>query len=272
MLMNKFLEDRNSVREFDKKEVDQKIIDSINSDILFMEEEEGSSNIQFRLYEYGENIYENLENKAGYSGVMIDSPHYIGVVRKDNEDMTIISGAYHTEKLITRLNSYGLGTCWVTVKDLDEQTKKRAFGDIDGDIDFILAIGYAKSKRPYEQNVVSEKMSIEELVYQGEICKNVLAKDLTNQGLTDLFYYARYAPSHKNQQPWRFLLEDDGKLTLLLVYEKWKDSLLVDAGIIMYYFEELAKRQGSKDKWQLVEPKEVEVSDKKYRYVAEYRL
>lgn len=272
MLMNKFLEDRRSVREFDKKEADQNTIDSINADIALMEEEEGSSNIQFRLYEYGKNIYENLENKAGYAGVMIESPHYIALIRKDNEDLTIISGAYHIEKLITRLNSHGLDTCWVTVNDLDKQTKERAFGEIDGDIDFILAIGYAKKKRPFEQKVVSEKISIEEMVFQGEICKNASAEELETQGLTDLFYYVRYSPSKMNQQPWRFLLEDHGKVTLLLGYEKWNDSLLVDAGIIMYYFEELAKRQGSKNKWQLIEPKEVEACGKTYRYLAEYRL
>lgn len=272
MLMNKFLEDRRSVREFDKKNVDQKTIESIKADIGFMEEEEGSSNIKFRLYEYGKIVYENLENKAGYGGVMIESPHYIALVRKDNEDITLISGAYHIEKLITKLNSYGLGTCWVTVNDLDKETKERAFGEIDGEIDFILAIGYAKKKRPYRQKVVSEKISIEELVFQDEICNNAEVDDLESHGLADLFYYVRYSPSKMNLQPWRFLLEDHGKVTLLLGYEKWNDSLLIDAGIIMYYFEELAKKQGSKNKWQLIEPKEVEVAGKKYRYIAEYGL
>lgn len=40
----------------------------------------------------------------------------------------------------------------------------------------------------------------------------------------------------------------------------------------MYYFEELAKRQGSKNKWQLIEAKEIEANGKNYRYIAEYRL
>ena len=153
-----------------------------------------------------------------------------------------------------------------------KNTKEITFGEIDGDIDFILAIGYEKGKRPYEQNVVSEKISIEELVFKDEICKAALISDLESQGLLDLFHYVRFSPSKKNLQPWRFLLEDHGKITLLLGYEEWDNSLLVDAGIIMYYFEELAKKQGSKNKWQLIEPKEVEACGKKYRSIAEYRL
>lgn len=150
MLMKKFLEDRRSVREFDKKKVDQKIIDRIKHDIVFMEEEEGSSDIKFRLYEHGEFVYNNLKDKAGYAGVMIESPHYIALVRKDNEDLTIISGAYHIEKLITRLNAHGLGACWISVNEVDKNTKEETFGEVDGDIDFILAIGYEKGKRPFQ--------------------------------------------------------------------------------------------------------------------------
>lgn len=272
MLMNKFLEDRASTREFQKKEVKGDIINRIKEDISFIEQEEGSSNIEFRLYEYGKNISDNLKNKAGYAGVMIESPHYIALVEKNDDDMTKISGAYHMEKLVTRLNSYDLGTCWISVNSLDEQSKEKTFGEVEGDINFILAFGYSKSKRPYQQKVVSEKISVEELVFKDQICKNSLADDLEAQGLVDLFYYVRYAPSKKNLQPWRFLLEEGGKVTLLLGYEKWEDSLLIDAGVIMYYFDELAKRQGSRNKWQLIEPKEEEACGKKYRYIAQYQL
>lgn len=271
MLMKKFLEDRSSTREFDKRKADENTIDGIKADIAFMEEEEASSDIKFRLYEYGKLVYENLENKAGYAGVMIDSPHYIALVRKNNEDLTIISGAYHMEKLISRLNSYGLDTCWITVDNLDKETKDKVFGKIDGHIDYILAIGYAKKKRPYTHDIVSEKISIEEMVFQDEICKKTKTGDLESRGLADLFYHVRYSPSIKNLQPWRFLLEDT-KVTLLLGYEEWNNSLLVDAGIIMYYFEELAKTSGATDKWQLIEAEEVEACGKKYRSIAEYRL
>lgn len=272
MLMNKFLEDRISTREFQKKEVSLDTIKAIKQDISFIEEEEGSSNIKFRLYEHGKNISDNLKNKSGYSGVMIESPHYIALVKKNDEALTIISGAYHMEKLVTRLHAYNIDTCWISLNDLDKKTQKEAFGDIDGDIEFILAFGYAKSKRAYQKNVVSEKISIEEMVFQDKICKNVLSDDLEAQGLIDIFYYARYAPSKMNRQPWRFLLQDGGKVTLLLEYEKWDNSLLVDAGVIMYYFDELAKRQGSNNKWQLIEQKEEIVDGKKYRYIAEYQL
>ena len=91
--------------------------------------------------------------------------------------------------------------------------------------------------------------------------------------MADIFYYVRFAPSVRNLQPWRFLLKDNN-IELLLAYKNWDKSLLMDAGIIMYYFEILANSQGIKSNWQLVESMndEYKVEDINYKLIANYKL
>ena len=87
----------------------------------------------------------------------------------------------------------------------------------------------------------------------------------------DIFYYVRFSPSTKNLQPWRFLIKDS-KVSFLLRYKDWYDSILIDAGIAMYYFEQLAHYDGLTSKWELVEAEEVETPDYTYRKIAEFKL
>ncbi|MEW8973112.1 MAG: nitroreductase family protein [Tissierellaceae bacterium] len=271
MIISNFLRNRKSVREFKPNEVSYNVLDDITQILNSMVEEEGSGSINFKLYENGKHIHDNLEGKGGYAGVMIDSPHYIALELKDERSSTMISGAYYMEKLITELNEMGLGTCWVSVESVGEDLKKRLFGDFTGKIDYILAFGYEKRQNPFNEEPFSERMGIEEIVFNGKIGKGFTINELESKGLADIFYYVRFAPSTKNLQPWRFLMKENA-VELLLAYKKWDDHLLMDAGIVMYYFETLAKYQGIKNRWELVEEDGKKIEDIEYRLVAKYRL
>ena len=51
------------------------------------------------------------------------------------------------EKIITKLNSLGIDTCWVSIGDADGRKKKeKIFGEIIGKINYILAIGYGNQE------------------------------------------------------------------------------------------------------------------------------
>lgn len=272
MIMSNFLRDRKSVREFKKKKVDVKTLDNIQEKIQELKDEMKDSNVDFKLYEKGEILYSTFENKGGYAGVMIESPHYIVLDFKNREKETLTRGAYYMEKLISDINNIGLNTCWITVPDIDEKSRRDIFGQEIGDVDYLLGLGYEKLRNPFETEPFSERISVEKLVYDGEIGRFSEVEDLENKGLMDIFYYIRYAPSHKNLQPWRFLLVGSS-VNMLLEYKEWDEGLLVDAGIIMYYFHELAQSQGMSNEWRLMDKmEEVEIGDKKYRYIAEYKL
>lgn len=272
MIMSNFLKSRSSVREFRKKKLDYNLLDEINEDLRLTENELDDREIKFKLYENGEILYSKLKDKGGYGGVMIESPHYIALIRRDEDEDTLIKSGYYMESLISKLNDKGLGTCWVSINDLDKGFKKDVFGDYHGSISHILAFGYRPLKNPFTSEPVSERIGVEEYVFDKEVEKSSNVDDLEAKGLLELFYYLRFAPSTKNLQPWRFLLEDSN-IKLLLAYKDWEESFLVDSGIIMYYFEELMKSKGLENNWQLVKEKQDYKTDTfSYKLVSEYNL
>lgn len=271
MIMGNFLRNRKSIRDFKSDEVEFKILEEIRQYLKMLQNEEGKDNFEFRLYENGNFINKTLLGKAGYAGVMIDAPHYIALDFLDDYDSTMIYGAYNMEKLITMLINKGLATCWISVYDLDDKLKKHVFGESTNNIEYILAFGYQKPNPPFSEAPFSVKLGIEDFVFSDEIEKEIDTDKLEAMGLKDLFYYIRFAPSTKNLQPWRFILKDT-TIELLLAYENWNKYLLVDAGVIMYYFEELAKTLGIKNKWQLIDGNTYKTKRYNYKSIAVYQL
>lgn len=270
MLMTNFLKNRRSNREFRQKDIDVDLLERIQG-VLKDLDQEGMNSINLHLYENGDILFNKLKGIGGYAGVMIESPHYIGLEVLKDEESSIIYGAYFMEKLITKLNNFGIDTCWVSLGAVNEDIKKEVFGDIKGNINYLLALGYGKRKNPFVNEPFSERMGVEELVYDGQIGNKIDIKDLENRGLDDLFYYVRFAPSAFNKQPWRFILDND-RVRLLLKYKDDKDLNLMDAGVIMYYFEELAQVAGINSKWNLLDLPDYDYGENKYKYIGELQL
>lgn len=271
MIINNFLTSRKSVRDFRDKPASLDKLDQIREIVKNLIAEEDISHIGLRLYENGKVIAEKLDGKAGYGGVMINSPHYIALDLKDTEEDTIIEAGYYMEKLVSEIIKLDFGTCWIQVGKVNDELKKETFGQDINNVDYILAFGNAKRRNPFNQEPFSVKKGVEEIVYDTEVDKFFTIEDLENKGLMDLFYYVRFAPSTKNLQPWRFLIKEN-TIELLLEYDKWYDSILIDAGIVMYYFEELANYNGMHSKWKLVNHDEIVTEEYKYRKIAEYKL
>ncbi len=270
MIMTNFLKSRKSTREFRNKKINPEILDKINGILRELENEIDSGAIKFKLYEYGENIYSGLKGLAGYSGVMIESPHYITLDLKKNDDKDVIYSSYYMEKLVTALHKFDIATCWVSVYQVDPERRKAIFGDNTTEVNFVLAIGYEKRKNPFIQEQFSERISVEEMVYFKELGNKIDMNYLEDRGLADVFFYLRFAPSIKNSQPWRFIVGED-KIHLLVKYDEGQNPPLIDAGIAMYYFEQLSLLQGTKHKWKLLDGF-LHEGDTNYKYIAEYQL
>lgn len=271
MLMSNFLKSRKSVRDFKKKKMDTSSINKLLSVFKELEEEADDKYFNFVLFEDGEKVFNLLNGLAGYSGIMIESPHYVGIRLKEVNDTSIIMASYYTEKMMTKLVDLNLGSCWIDVKHVEKDIKSKAFGNENKNIGYIVAFGYPKLKNPFSQSQVSSRYSIEDIVYRGEFGSKINLDELEQRGLDDLFYYIRFAPSNYNKQPWRFVLKQDKVILYLEISEDGKTDLM-DAGIIMYYFEELAKTIGLINKWKLIDTPYVEYDNHKYRPIGEYRL
>lgn len=270
MLMTNFLRNRKSTREFKNKKISTDIINDIELYLGILEKENTEGNFKFKWYEYGERIFEELKGIGGYSGIMVESPHYVGLDIHGDKDLGLIYGAYYMEKLITMLNSLGLDTCWISIDQVDKDTKAKVFGEHIVEMDYLISFGYGKRKNPFVAETFSERIGVDKLVFKDEIENPVDSDELENRGLSDLFYYVRFAPSKLNLQPWRFLLEND-KITLLFKYDKEEDLNLIDIGIIMYYFETLARTIGIGNNWTLVKG-DYKGNEGNYRYIAELVL
>lgn len=271
MIMGNFLKNRKSIRDFKSNSVEYEKLEDIIQDLKVLQNEEGQDNFAFRLYEDGGRINKALLDKAGYSGVMIDAPHYIALDFLNDFDSTLIYGAYTMERMITILNEKGLKTCWISLEDLDDNTKKEVFGESTNNIEYILAFGYQKPEDRFSESPFSVRFGIEDFVYSDEIEKEIDTDKLEAMGLMDLFYHIRFAPSRKNLQPWRFILKDT-TIELLLAYEEWDRYSFMDAGVIMYYFEQMTKSLGINNKWQLLDGNIYEGQKYKYKSIAVYQL
>lgn len=271
MIMGNFLRNRKSIRDFKRNKIEYEKLEEIAEDLKVLQNEEDLDSFSIRLYENGIKLMEALMGKGGYAGVMIEAPHYLALDFLDEYDSTMIYGAYSMEKIITSLNEKGLATCWVSLENLDSDFKKEIFGELTNNIQYLLAFGYQKPQPPFSEEPFSAKLGIEDFVFEDKLESELDKDKLEAMGLTDLFYYIRFAPSTKNLQPWRFVLKDT-TIELSLAYEEWNRGLLMDAGVIMYYFEELAKTLGINNKWQLIDGNIYEGEKHSYKLIGVYQL
>lgn len=265
MLMTNFLQKRKSVRDFKNKKIPADVLAKIKENMKVIDNLDAMA--KFYLFENGSIIYKGLDGKAGYNGVMIEAPHYIGLEFNKDSEINILKSGYLLEKLNTEIVNLDLDTCWITVFAVDDNTKKSLFGENGANIDYLIAIGYGKKKKLFDLAVTQERLSVEEIVSKGSLSEPITAEFLENRGLFDLFSSIRYAPSHKNFQPWRFMIKDESVYAYMVKKDGEDIASLIDMGIILFYFEEMAKTIGISHKWN------IELEDKgEYLQVGNFKL
>ena len=264
MLMTNFLQKRKSVRNFKKDTVPRDSLENIKLLMDELDQEEGE--INFSLYENGKIVAEGLRGKAGYSGVMIEAPHYIALDITNDKPLNILKGGYCLEKLNTKIVDLDLDTCWITVDDVDAETKKAIFGENGVGIDYLIAIGYGQKKKLFDPEVTSSRLNVDEIVFADTLGNPISIETLENYGVFDVFSSVRYAPSHKNFQPWRFVLKGS-EVHAYMVKSDEDSRSLIDMGVILFYMEEMLKIMGIEKKWT-IDLKD----DGKYYYIGSFTL
>lgn len=265
--MNNFLKTRKSVRDFKMKDLSDDTLIKIKQILSEVSQEDGQKSVSFNIVKDGKKVYEALDGIAGYAGVMIKSPHYIIINRNDDSAKSKILQSYYTESLITKLHEIDIATCWVGLFNVTEDTKRKVFDMYANNLDYILAIGYEKPSNPFDLDQYSERKAVEEVVFDGSFNNPVSIETLENLGLDDVFYYARFAPSTSNIQPWRFVIK--GNYVYLYIEDNNGNPSYVDAGIMMYYLRSMLLMRNDKNMWELIEDGEVVDS---HRLIAKIKL
>ena len=265
MLTQNFLKSRTSTREYKDTAIDEATRKKLFEIVDAEAEKLGKDDLSFLVNTDGESIYKALEGVAGYRGIMIKAPAYIALNALNDNPASIVKGAYGMEEIITKLNELGLGSCWITVSDVEKTVKQSAFNFTEGDVNLLLAVGYPLDGEVRQQRFDDRKPT-EDLVFLGDFDTQATDEDLEQRGLNDIFDYAKFAPSTHNEQPWRFVIIDD---EIKLYIENFKgDVNLIDAGIIMYYVDELGKSLAMTSGWDI----NPEISSEKYTYIATKKM
>lgn len=265
MLTTNFLKSRTSTRDYKNKNLEESTVKKIFEIVETEAEKLGKEDLSFLVNTDGESVYKALEGVAGYRGIMIKAPAYIALNALNDNPASIVKGAYGMEEIITRLNELGLGSCWITVSDVEKTVKQSAFNFTDGDVNLLLAVGYPLDDEVHQQKY-DDRLATEDLVFLDDFDTQATDEDLEQRGLNDIFDYAKFAPSTHNEQPWRFVIVDD---EINLYIKDFKgDVNLIDAGIIMYYIDELGKSFAMTSGWE-VNP---DISSDKYTYIATKKM
>ena len=294
MNFREFLANIQSIRDYEDGSVKDIILGDIRAYLGEINTTVGrEKGFSFVLFEKGAEVYNKLEGVGGYSGVMIKSPHYIGLSLSNDRTEAEFLGAYFMQSIVKKLFEMELGSCWINVRNVSGEIKASILNNEKSNINYLLAFGKTDEKalkqkspsmlvqntsslyktNPYGTQVVettgqdNARLGVGEIVYLYEWEKEADYEELESRGIADLFYYVRNAPSYKNIQPCRFILKD-GEAYLAILNPDNKENY-VDAGIMMYTAEGLAKDLGIPGKWQFVEE---ETDNKEYGIVAKIEL
>ena len=113
----------------------------------------------------------------------------------------------------------------------------------------------------------SWRLAIGDIVYIDEFGKRGDYKCLEARGLSEIFYYARLAPSWGNRQPWKFVVKRDGIELYMRKDEMKEQTIKLEAGVMMLYFELASHELGVPGKWKLNQEQDRE----EYYYIGLYQ-
>ncbi len=256
MQFHRILEERKSVREFRDKSLSKEHIYALQESFYKSQKLIQDLNVDFHFLADGNRAHEALLGYAGYHGRAIEAPHYM-VITSEKKEGYLINAGYIMEQILLKAYELEIGSCWIDVLEEMDALRNKLNMEDPKDIVAMAALGYPKKNIFGIETSVSDRESIEDLVFL-ERWGQPMELDILNQrGLGEIFYYVRHAPSWGNIQPWRFILDNDKLVLIMLNDEKYGkgDSIDkehdLDCGIIMLYIEKMMHKKGIRGKWSL---------------------
>ncbi|ABR50710.1 nitroreductase [Alkaliphilus metalliredigens QYMF] len=242
---------RKSVRVYGKKPVD---IERLNDLMDEAEEIKGiisQIDTQFVLIENGWEQEEKLQGKIGYDGNVVRAPHYIVLLCAPKEGYLQNAG-YMMEQMVLKTIEYELSTCWLTINHGGHEVKDLLGIQEAGIPVAMIALGYGQEgdveAGKKEDN---DKLSLQDFVYDQRWGRAPWLEEIKMRGLATVFSHIGNAPSFRNRQPWKLIIDGD-EIILTVGHKTQEDGyLLIDAGIMMIYMERSFNEEGLMAKWSL---------------------
>lgn len=176
---------RRSIREFDKREIEEKLVEKLKR---FSEElQPVFLEVPHRIVFH--NAKEKMPVKRGK--LCVKAPYYISVLSENSKEGQINAG-YIMEQMVLFLACRGIATCY--------QGNIRFFTDYEEDEKLkewiVVAVGYPVHYLYREENSAKRIPLVKQCHFKEEVGKHMIT----------ILKAANLAPSALNQQPWRFVV------------------------------------------------------------------
>ena len=241
--------ERHSVRDFDGLPIDDKVLS--------------------RLEDYANGFSEICSGARGVPmkgakdvfhgfGKITGAPVVVAIVADMNSPHPMVSAGYLGQGIVLEAVAARLGTCWVAGFNravVDERSGLKSGEEVVA----VIAIGNDSRTNPHNPYAAWNARGIGMMVSGSRKPVSDLVSGLPKEQwpskLDYVFEATRNAPSSRNRQPWRFVVDDEG-VTLSVDKEGEPPDPIrhLEGGIAMLNFEVAAKACGISGQWQSVDP------------------
>ncbi|MGD2143534.1 MAG: nitroreductase family protein [Anaerolineae bacterium] len=181
-----------------------------------------------------EQVQHILTFMVGSYGLVYNAPHLlVGVLQEESDEARVDLG-YVLEQVVLEATRLGLGTCWITGTYDPERAANAVKLRSNEVAAAVCALGY-----PTEQTLGrlhtkairrlaggQRRKPLTNIVFSGRWGLRWSPED-ADPTLVTMLDHARLAPSARNAQPWRFVVQAEGVVLTLT------RPSFVDAGIVM---------------------------------------
>ena len=203
------VENRNSIRDFHKKKVEQSKIDEL---ISFFNSSTKLIDVDVQiLVSADDDTASRLSGVAGYRGNTFNAPAYITILSQE-KDNYLINAGFMAENLVLKLEELGLSSCFLTSDD-SEMIKKVLLINSDLAVATVIAFGYGKKERDTTKLDIHSPSDVSISNKAGHIAPKIAATALafdsdeySDPVIADAVYAASLSPSFLNHQNYRFVI------------------------------------------------------------------
>ncbi len=261
---------RRSVRTFDGKMIDDKVLNELKD---YGETIENPYGIKVRFV-----FLDAKENKLSSPVIAGDTLYISAIVNKDEHAEEAYG--YSFEKLLIKAHELGLGTVWIggaMQRDKFAAASNVSEGEI---LPCVSPVGITANSMSIKEKLMrkgvkaDKRFDFEKLFFTKNFTAPLSEESAKNLDLYKALEAIRVAPSAVNKQPWRIVIEDNAAHFYLRHDKGYAnddfDMQKIDLGIALYHFEQQLLSEGKSVSLEITNP-DIQAPDG-VEYIATYKF
>lgn len=244
MSITEIIEKRTSVRTYADRPVEQSAIDALNASIASASSPFGGEyTIELKKFDLkGPQRPSTYGTISGASWYLLLGIH--------DDDTSALAAGFAMEQVVLKATELGLGTCWMAMTFKGADFMRGSDMPSSTPLKIISPVGYSAGKRRMLESITRLSVGSAKRKPMAELFADGSFGTPVPEGST--FYRAlemmRLAPSAKNSQPWRALVQGD---TVSFYYVDKTDAAILDLGIALCHFDLTLKSEHKHGTWRL---------------------